>query len=54
MYPTGRLQFQKSLNDSLSNKFHNYYLFIIYIIEIQKSKFANIKLHEFDQSEPGH
>ena len=35
-----------------------YYIFrnlsmITYIIEIQKSKFANIKFHEFDQSEPG-
>ena len=26
---------------------------LAYIIEILKSKFANIKLHEFDQSEPG-
>ena len=36
----------------------NYYLFrnilmIEYTIEIQKSKFANILFHEFDQSEQG-
>ena len=36
----------------------SYYIFrnlpiIAYIIEIQKSKFANIKFHEFDQSESG-
>ena len=35
-----------------------YYIFrnlsiIAYIIEIQKSKFANIKFHEFEQSESG-
>ena len=27
---------------------------IIYMIKIQKSKFANIQFREFDQSEPGH
>ena len=35
-----------------------YYIFrnlsmIAYVIEIHKSKFANVYFHEFDQSQPG-
>ena len=44
--------------NSLNLNSTNYYIFrnlsmIAYIIEIHKSKFANISFREFDQSEPG-